>query len=92
MGGVFLLTLYSVLLGRCLRAAVRARDEFGRYVALGISVMLFCHVFVNIAMTIGVVPLTGLPLPLMSYGGTYMVSTLIALGLVQSIQVRGQRR
>ncbi|MEI6891020.1 MAG: rod shape-determining protein RodA [Pontiella sp.] len=88
LGGAFILTLYALLLGRCMRVSLRSRDEFGRLMALGIGVMLFCHVFVNIAMTIGVLPITGLPLPLMSYGGSYMVSTMIALGLVQSVYQR----
>ena len=92
LGGVFIIALYTVLLGRCMRASLRSRDEFGRLVALGIGVMLFCHVFVNIAMTIGVLPITGLPLPLMSYGGSFMVSTMIALGLVQSVYQRRRIR
>ncbi len=92
LGGASIILLYTLLLGRCMWAAGRARDEFGRLVALGISVMLFCHVFVNIAMTIGILPITGLPLPLMSYGGSFMVSTLIALGLVQSIHQRRRNR
>jgi rod shape determining protein RodA len=92
MGGAFILTLYAVLLGRCMRVSLRSRDEFGRLMVLGIGVMLFCHVFVNIAMTIGVLPITGLPLPLMSYGGSFMVSTMIALGLVQSVYQRRRIR
>jgi len=92
MGGAFFILLYTVLLGRCMRASVKSRDEFGRLMALGIGVMLFCHVFVNIAMTIGILPITGLPLPLMSYGGSFMVSTMIALGLVQSVYQRRRNR
>lgn len=92
LGGAFFILLYSVLLGRCMRASLRSRDEFGRIMALGIGVMLFCHVFVNIAMTIGILPITGLPLPLMSYGGSFMVSTMIALGLIQSIYQRRRNR
>jgi rod shape determining protein RodA len=92
MGGAFLILLYAVLLGRCMRASMKSRDEFGRLMALGIGVMLFCHVFVNIAMTIGILPITGLPLPLMSYGGSFMVSTMIALGLVQSVYQRQRIR
>ncbi len=91
LGGVGFILLYTLLLGRCMWASTRSRDEFGRLMVLGISVMLFCHVFVNIAMTIGVLPITGLPLPLMSYGGSFMVSTMIALGLVQSIYQRRNR-
>jgi rod shape determining protein RodA len=92
LGGAFFIVLYTVLLGRCMRAALRSRDEFGRLMALGIGVMVFCHVFVNIAMTIGILPITGLPLPLMSYGGSFMVSTMIALGLVQSVYLRRRTR
>ncbi len=92
MGGAFIIALYTVLLGRCMRVSLRSRDEFGRLMVLGIGVMLFCHVFVNIAMTIGVLPITGLPLPLMSYGGSFMVSTMIALGLVQSVYQRRRIR
>ncbi|HEY5653654.1 MAG TPA: rod shape-determining protein RodA [Pontiella sp.] len=92
MGGVFMLILYAILLGRCTWASLRSHDEFGRLMTLGIGVMLFCHVFVNIAMTIGLLPITGLPLPLMSYGGSFMVSTMIALGLVQSVYLRRRIR
>ena len=92
LGGVGFVLLYSILLVRCIRASLRAREEFGRLMALGISVMLFCHVFVNIAMTIGILPITGLPLPLLSYGGSFMVSTMIALGLVQSVYHRRRIR
>jgi rod shape determining protein RodA len=92
LGGVCFVLLYSMLLVRCMRASLRAREEFGRLMALGISVMLFCHVFVNIAMTIGILPITGLPLPLLSYGGSFMVSTMIALGLVQSVYHRRRIR
>jgi rod shape determining protein RodA len=92
VGGALFILLYTVLLGRSMRASIKARDEFGRLMALGIGVMLFCHVFVNIAMTIGILPITGLPLPLMSYGGSFMVSTMIALGLVQSVYQRRRNR
>lgn len=87
-GGSLLLALYTVVIMRCMRAAVRARDLFGRLLAAGVGTLIFTHVFVNIAMTVGLMPITGLPLPLMSYGGSFMVSTMTALGLVQSIYLR----
>jgi rod shape determining protein RodA len=87
-GSLVLLALYTTLIMRCMRAAVRARDRLGRLLAAGISVLIFTHVFVNIAMTVGLMPITGLPLPLMSYGGSFMVSTMIALGLAQSVYLR----
>jgi len=87
-GSTLLLGLYTIVVVRCMRAAVLARDVFGRLLAVGVGVLIFSHVFVNITMTIGLMPITGLPLPLMSYGGTFMVSTMTALGLVQSVYLR----
>lgn len=87
-GSSLLLVLYTTVVVRCMRAAVLARDTFGRLLSAGVGVLIFSHVFVNIAMTIGLMPITGLPLPLMSYGGTFMVSTMTALGLVQSVYLR----
>jgi len=87
-GSTLLLALYTLVVLRCMRAAIRARDLFGRLLATGIGVLIFTHVFINIAMTVGLMPITGLPLPLMSYGGSFMVSTMTALGLVQSVYLR----
>ena len=92
MGSISVVILYLILLVRCLRSAWRASDEFGRMLALGISTLLFCHIFINIAMTIGLLPITGLPLPLMSYGGSFMISTLVSLGIIQSIYQRRKIR
>jgi len=87
-GSLLLLALYITVVMRCMRAAVAARDTFGRLLSAGVGVLIFSHVFVNIAMTIGLMPITGVPLPLMSYGGTFMVSIMTALGLVQSVSLR----
>jgi rod shape determining protein RodA len=87
-GSSLLLALYTTVVVRCMYAAVIARDLFGRLLAAGVSVLIFSHVFVNIAMTIGLMPITGVPLPLMSYGGTFMISIMTALGLVQSVYLR----
>jgi rod shape determining protein RodA len=76
----------SVLLW-CLWVAARARDKVGALVAVGVMTMLFTHIFVNIGMTIQVVPITGIPLPFVSYGGTFLVACLAAMGLVQSVWV-----
>lgn len=91
-GSMLILLLYLFLLYRCLRTAWRAPDEFGRMCALSITILLFCHVFINIAMTIGLLPITGLPLPLMSYGGSCMIATMGMLGLIQSIYQRRRIR
>ncbi len=87
-GSGLLLVLYTTVTVRCMRAAVQAQELFGRLLAMGIGVLLFTHVFINIAMTVGLMPITGLPLPLMSYGGSFMVTTMAALGLVQSVYLR----
>ena len=71
----------------CLWVAGRARDKVGALVAVGVMAMLFTHVFVNIGMTIHLVPITGIPLPFISYGGTFVVACLAAMGLVQSVWV-----
>ncbi len=92
VGAAAVLALYGMVLISSIRAALVARDKLGRLIAVGVASMIFFHVFVNIAMTIGLMPITGLPLPLMSYGGSFMISTMLGLGLVQSIIVRRDRR
>ncbi|MFH0953023.1 MAG: rod shape-determining protein RodA [Verrucomicrobiota bacterium] len=88
MGSLGLIVLYTMVLIAGIRAALEARDTLGRLLAVGMTSLLFCHVFVNMAMTIGLLPITGLPLPLISYGGSFMVSTMTGLGIVQSVYVR----
>ena len=87
-GCAVLLSLYGLLLTRAMHAALVASDLFGRLLAAGVTALLFSHVFVNVAMTIGVIPITGLPLPLISYGGSFMLSMMAAMGLVQSVYIR----
>jgi len=86
------LALYALVLMAGLRTALVARDKLGRLLAVGVVGMVFFHVFVNIAMTIGLMPITGLPLPLMSYGGSFMISTMLGFGILQSIYIRRDRR
>ncbi|MBI2438334.1 MAG: rod shape-determining protein RodA [Lentisphaerae bacterium] len=86
------LALYGVLLLALLRAAEEASDRMGRLLCVGIATMFFCHIFINIAMTIGLLPITGIPLPLVSYGGTFMLGSMMALGLAQSVYIRGEWR
>lgn len=85
LGGLAVIGLYAVLIGSTLRVAGRAQDSFGLYLALGVSVILVVHIAINIAMTIGFMPITGLPLPFLSYGGSFFLSCCIMQGLVQSI-------
>lgn len=88
-GALTTLALFGVLLYGGLRTAAAARDKMGRLLCVGLMTMIFCHIFINVAMTVGLVPITGIPLPLVSYGGTFMVSTMSALGIVQSVHIRG---
>jgi|DewCreStandDraft_5_1066085.scaffolds.fasta_scaffold00030_186 rod shape determining protein RodA len=90
VGSMALLGLYLVLLGRCLRVISIARDAYGRLVATGISAMLFFQIFVNVGMNVGLMPVTGIPLPLVSYGRSSFLTILIGLGILQSILVNSQ--
>jgi rod shape determining protein RodA len=86
-GAAALITCEGIVLLWCLWVAARARDKVGALVAVGVMAMLFTHIFVNIGMTIHLVPITGIPLPFISYGGTFVVACLAAVGLVQSVWV-----
>ena len=88
-GSVFVLLCYGGLLLSVLAVASAARDGPGRLLCAGVAAMLFCHVFVNVAMTVGLAPITGLPLPFLSYGRTFMLAVTLSMGLVQSVAVHG---
>jgi rod shape determining protein RodA len=90
VGAALVLSLYALLIWRALRILTMAKDLFGALVAGGIVAMLLFQVFVNVGMTLGIMPITGIPLPLMSYGGSSVMSTLLAIGLLQSIYVQGR--
>ena len=85
VGNLAVLFTYFVILASCLMIAVRCRNRFGQLLCTGISVMLFLYVFVNIGMVTGLLPVVGAPLPLISYGGTAMLTVFIGLGLVVNI-------
>jgi rod shape determining protein RodA len=88
MGAVVLLLLFAVVLWRAFRIALLAKDPFGTYLAVAIGTMIAIQVFVNIGMTIGIMPITGIPLPLISYGGSGLVADLIGIGLLINIHMR----
>ncbi len=90
VGAAIVLSLYALLIWRALRILMIAKNLFGTVIAGGILAMLMFQVFVNVGMTIGIMPITGVPLPLMSYGGSSVVVTFIALGLLQSIHVQAR--
>ena len=88
VGAVLLLALYALFIWRCLRIATLSRDMYGSILAGGIGATVLFQVFVNIGMTIGIMPVTGIPLPFVSYGGTAMISFLMLVGLLEAIHVR----
>jgi len=90
IGAALVLSLYALLISRALRILVMAKDLFGSLVAGGVTAMLMFQVFVNVGMTIGIMPITGVTLPLMSYGGSSVITTLLAVGLLQSIYVQAR--
>ena len=85
VGSVIVITLYAVLLFTGLRIAGQARDRLGKLMAVGVVLLLFSHVFVNIGMNIRIMPVVGVPLPLLSYGGSSVLCALMAIGLLQNV-------
>ncbi len=87
LGSLTVLTLYAMVLFSGIKIASQARDRLGRLIAVGVVTLLFTHIFVNIGMNIRMVPVTGIPLPLLSAGGTSVVCSLIAIGILQNIHL-----
>jgi rod shape determining protein RodA len=90
VGAALLLSLYALLIWRALRITTLSKNLFGSVIAAAIAVMLLFQVFVNVGMNVGVMPVTGIPLPLMSYGGSSVLVTFMAIGLLQSVYVQAQ--
>ena len=90
LGSALVLSLFGLLIWRAVRILLMAKDLFGSLVAAGVAAMLSFQVFVNVGMTIGIMPITGVTLPLMSYGGSSVVTVLLAVGLLQSIYLRAR--
>jgi len=89
-GAGFVLSLYALLVWRGLRILTVAKNLYGALIAGGIVAMLLFQVFINVGMNVGIMPITGIPLPLLSYGGSSVLSTLLAIGLLQSIYAQGR--
>src|SRR5947208_2480405 len=87
VGSIIVLTLYGLVLFTGLRTAGQARDRLGKLLAVGVVTLLFSHVFINIGMNIRIVPVTGIPLPLLSYGGASGIGSLNALALLQNVYI-----
>jgi rod shape determining protein RodA len=89
-GAAVVLSLYALLIWRTLRILTMSKNLYGTLIAGGILAMLMFQIFVNVGMTIGIMPITGVPLPLMSYGGSSVIVTFIAIGLLQSIYIQAR--
>jgi rod shape determining protein RodA len=90
-GACMVLVAFLLLVLLCLRVAINARDAFGRMLCVGVATVLFAQMIINIGMTCGVMPVTGLPLPFISYGGSSLVSSMLLVGLVLSVQLHQGR-
>jgi rod shape determining protein RodA len=90
VGAALVLSLFALVIWRALRILTMSKNFYGALVAGGITAMLMFQVFVNVGMTIGIMPITGIPLPLMSYGGSSVITTLMAIGLLQSIYAQAR--
>ena len=87
VGGLALLALYILAIGYAFAIALRSRSPFGRLLGLGIAVNFFLYAFINMAMVTGLIPVVGVPLPLISYGGTAMVTTMLGFGLLMNVGI-----
>ena len=90
VGAALVLSLYALLVWRALRILTMSKNLYGSVIAGGIVAMILFQVFVNVGMNVGIMPITGIPLPLMSYGGSSVLTTLLAIGLLQSIHVQAR--
>jgi len=92
VGALTLLALYAIIFAYGFAIGLTSRNQFGRLLALGVTNMVFLYVFVNIAMVSGLVPVVGVPLPLVSYGGTALLTLMFAFGLVLCVSVHRELR
>jgi rod shape determining protein RodA len=88
VGALILLTLYMLIIFRGILVARKAANNFGMYLAIGATSIIFWHAIVNLGMVMGLLPVVGVPLPLFSYGGTSMVTTMVAVGMILNVGMR----
>lgn len=88
VGSVSTLGCFLVLFLMALRIAAQARDRYGMLIVVGVVALIFWHVFINLGMVIGILPIVGVPLPLLSYGGSSMITTMAGLGIVSAVAYR----
>lgn len=92
VGGCSLVLAYALLIGRLIYQAIRVQDAFGSFLIVGVIGMLLFHIIENICMVIGLTPVTGIPLPFVSYGGSNMLTNMMAIGLAENVIMRSKRR
>ena len=92
IGSMIVVALLFALILRCFKIAKRADNSYGRYICIGVGAMFLFHTFENVGMCIGLMPVTGIPLPLISYGGTSLITNMIAVGLVMSVAYHNKPR
>lgn len=85
IGALLVILLLFLIIARCIKAAQEAKDSFGRFICIGVAAMLIFHTFENAGMCIGIMPVTGIPLPFISYGGTSLLTNMMAIGIVLSV-------
>ncbi|MEE8424111.1 MAG: rod shape-determining protein RodA [Thermodesulfobacteriota bacterium] len=88
IGAIFFLSLFLLLMLWTLTITLRAKDRFGAFLSFGIGSLLFWHVFINLGMVTGILPVVGVPLPFLSYGGSFFVTLMVAIGLLLNISMR----
>ena len=92
VGGIVVISLFLLLILRLFQLSNKVKDPFGSYIILGVAAMFLFHVMENIGMVIGLMPCTGIPLPFISYGGSHMLSVMMAIGLVMNVVIRDRQR
>lgn len=92
VGGFALVGAYMLLIARLIWLAVRVEDPYGAYIIIGVMAMLLFHIIENLCMVIGLLPVTGIPLPFVSYGGSNMLTNMMAIGLVENVVIRSKRQ
>ena len=91
LGAIFLFFFYIVIIKRIINISSRSRTIRGRFIALGIAIYIMCHIFINLGGIFGLIPLTGIPLPFLSYGGTYAITLLVSIAIVERIHIETKR-
>src|SRR5262249_23261960 len=90
VGSLALLLLFALIIGYGIRIAMASRSQFGRLLAMGLTLNFFFYILINTAMVMGLIPVVGIPLPLISYGGTAMLTVMFGFGLLMSVHVHRQ--